>query len=34
MLVGSDTGAIEIVGKPYDLKVIVDAVARGLEGKP
>jgi CheY-like chemotaxis protein len=30
-LAGRDTGAIEIVGKPYDLEVIVDAVHRGLE---
>jgi len=30
-LVGRDTGAIEIVGKPYDLQVIVDAVQRGIE---
>ena len=30
-LAGHETGAIEIVGKPYDLKGIVDAVERGLE---
>ena len=30
-LVGRDTGAIEIVGKPYDLQMIVDAVQRGIE---
>jgi DNA-binding response OmpR family regulator len=30
-LVGADTGAIEIVGKPYDLRTIVDAVARSLD---
>ena len=31
-LVGRDTGAFEIIGKPYDLQVIVDAVQRGIEG--
>ena len=31
-LAGEETGAIEIVGKPYDLKVIADSVARGLDG--
>jgi FixJ family two-component response regulator len=30
-LAGQETGAIEIVGKPYDLQMIVDAVARGIE---
>lgn len=30
-LVGCDTGAIEIVGKPYDLTAIADAVERGPE---
>jgi DNA-binding response OmpR family regulator len=30
-LVGADTGAIEIVGKPYDLHTIVDAVSGSLE---
>jgi CheY-like chemotaxis protein len=29
-LVGHDSGAIEIVGKPYDLQLIVDAVARAI----
>jgi CheY-like chemotaxis protein len=32
-LVGHDSGAIEIVGKPYDLQLIVDAVARALDLK-
>lgn len=32
-LAGQETGAIEIVGKPYDLNVIVDAVVRGIEGR-
>ena len=32
-LAGQETGAIEIVGKPYDLHAIVDAVARGIEGR-
>jgi CheY-like chemotaxis protein len=30
-LAGLETGAIEIVGKPYDLQAIADAVTRGLE---
>ena len=29
-LVGRDTGAIEIVGKPYDLDAIVDAVTQAI----
>jgi CheY-like chemotaxis protein len=32
-LVGQDSGAIEIVGKPYDLQLIVDAVARAMDLK-
>jgi CheY-like chemotaxis protein len=31
-LAGQETGAIEIVGKPYDLETIADAVQRGFEG--
>jgi CheY-like chemotaxis protein len=30
-LIGRDSGAIEIVGKPYDLKVIADAVTRAID---
>ena len=32
-LIGRDSGAIEIVGKPYDLNIIVDAVSRGIEDR-
>jgi DNA-binding response OmpR family regulator len=32
-LIGRDSGAIEIAGKPYDLQVIVDAVVRGIEDR-
>jgi CheY-like chemotaxis protein len=30
-LAGRDTGALELVGKPYDLEVIVGAVKRALD---
>jgi CheY-like chemotaxis protein len=30
-LVGQDTGAIEIVGKPYDLEAIADAIGRAID---
>jgi DNA-binding NtrC family response regulator len=30
-LAGPDTRALEIVGKPYDLQAVVDAVRRGIE---
>jgi DNA-binding response OmpR family regulator len=30
-LAGHDTGAIEIIGKPYDLQVIVDEMISGIE---
>jgi DNA-binding NarL/FixJ family response regulator len=32
-LAGQQTGAIEIVGKPYDLETIVGAVEQGLAGR-
>jgi len=32
-LVGQDTGALEIIGKPYDLAVIVDAVSKAIVEK-
>jgi len=31
-LVATDTGAIEVVGKPYDINLICDAVQRALPG--
>lgn len=30
-LAGQDTGAFEIIGKPYDFAEIVSAVAQGLK---
>jgi two-component SAPR family response regulator len=30
-LVGQDSGALELVGKPYDLDAITDAVVRAIE---
>jgi len=30
-LAGKETGAIEIVGKPYDIEMIVETVSKGLE---
>lgn len=33
-LLGTETGALEIVGKPYDLQVIVEAVQRAAGMKP
>ena len=30
-LVGGDSGALEIVGKPYDLEAIIDAVTRAIK---
>jgi DNA-binding NarL/FixJ family response regulator len=32
-LAGLDTGAFEIIGKPYDMGVIIDAVERGIDEK-
>ena len=32
-LAGQETGALEIVGKPYDLEVIVNAVSEGLKAR-
>jgi DNA-binding response OmpR family regulator len=30
-IAGQETGAFEIVGKPYDIRLIVDAVVQGLK---
>ena len=30
-LAGQDTGAFEVVGKPYDIETIADAVVQGLK---
>lgn len=33
-LIGAESGALEVVGKPYDLQAIVDAVQKAASGKP